>query len=83
MVILFRIINELGEFESEEMTVTSEQYVKIKEMSKNFYEGGYEMYLPNGFLVMSPEIVRKSILIIDIVESDLGTRTDESVEFEF
>jgi len=82
MVIIFKIICELGEFESEEMKVTSEQYDKIKEMSKNFYEGGYEMYLPNGFLVISPEIVRKSILIIDIVESDLGTRT-ENIEFEF
>ena len=40
MVIVFKLINEFGEFESEEMTVTKDQYDNLREMSKKFYEGG-------------------------------------------
>ena len=78
MVIVFKLINEFGEFESEEMTVTKDQYDNLREMSKKFYEGGYEMYLPNGFMVVSPDIVKKSILIIEIVESDIA-----DIQFDF
>ena len=63
-----KLINDLGEFESEVMSVTEEQYSKLIEMSSTFYNnGGYEMYLPSGFLVVPPEIVKKSILIIQKV----------------
>lgn len=69
MTIIFKLKNELGEFISEEMNITEQQYSNILSKSKNFYDGsGYEMYLPNGFMVVSPEIVRKSILIIEIIK---------------
>ncbi len=82
MVIIFKLINDLGEFVSDEMTVNQEQYDNLKEVSKTFYNGGYEMYLPNGFLVVPPDIVRKSILIIEIVEIDIDSTTI-STEYEF
>ena len=67
MIITMKLISDLGEFESESMSVTDEQYVKLTEMSSTFYNnGGYEMHIPNGFLVVPPEIVKKSILIIQI-----------------
>lgn len=69
MVIVFKLKNELGEFISEEMTVTEEIYKNLVEMARTFYtSGGYDMWLPSGFLVASPEIVKKSILIIDIIK---------------
>jgi len=69
MVIVFKLKNELGEFVSEEMNVTDEIYKNLVEMAKTFYiSGGYDMWLPSGFLVASPEIVKKSILIIDIIK---------------
>lgn len=69
MVIVFKLKNDLGEFISEEMIVTEEIYKNLVEMAKTFYtSGGYDMWLPSGFLVASPEIVKKSILIIDIIK---------------
>jgi hypothetical protein len=70
MVINFKLITEVGEFISDEMRVTNEQYQNLLEMSKKFYDGGFDMWLPSGFLVASPEIIKKSILIIQIVNQD-------------
>ena len=65
--IVIKLKNELGEFTSEEMNVTKEQYKGLIEASKDFYHNGYEMYLPNGFMVVGPEILKKSILFIEIL----------------
>ena len=72
MRIQMNIKNELGDFYSEEMEVTSEQYMELVEVSKKFYieEAGFEMWLENGFMVMSPDLARKSILSINILEYD-------------
>lgn len=67
MIIRFNIKNELGEYFSDKMEVTEEQYKNIIEMSKTFYNSGYDMYLENGFIVVPPDMVKKSILIIEIV----------------
>jgi hypothetical protein len=65
MIVVFKIKNDLGEFVSEEIVVTEEQYENILEMSKSFYEGVYDMRTPNGFVVIPPDVVRKSVLIIE------------------
>lgn len=72
MIIEMFMKNELGEFHSERMNVTSKQYLEMIEFSKKFYtaENGFEMWLENGFLVVPPEITKKSILIINIIEYD-------------
>ena len=58
--------NEYGEFRGEKVQCTIEQYSNIMELSKGFYLSGFEMMLENGsFLVLPPEIVRKSILLIE------------------
>jgi len=68
MVIQFVLKTELGEFKSETMNVTEEQYTNLVEMSKTYYNSGFDMYLPNGFLVASAELIKKSILMIEIIE---------------
>lgn len=68
MEIVFKLKNDLGEFVSETMKVSETQYKELIEISKGFYGGSYEMYLPNGFMVVPPEILKKSILIIEVVE---------------
>jgi hypothetical protein len=69
MRVQLEIINEFGVFEGEVMNLTKEQYFTIKEMSKSFYETGFEMSTEdNGFIIIPPEIVRKSILKIKIKE---------------
>jgi len=64
--------NDLGEFVSEKMTVDSTQYKGMVEISKKFYlsENGFEMWMENGFMVVPPEISRRSILLINILEYD-------------
>lgn len=72
MIVQMVVKNDLGEFKSEKMEVTSEQYLGIVEVSKKFYaeESGFEMWIDDGFLVIPPEINKRSILIINILEYD-------------
>lgn len=67
MIIRFKLKNELGEYLSEKVEVTVDQYKNIVEMSKAFYNSGYDMYIENGFIVVPPDMVKKSILIIEII----------------
>lgn len=63
------IKNELGEFHSERMIVTEKQYTDMVEISKNFYtQEGFDMWLQDGFMVVPPDIVKKSILLLKIIE---------------
>jgi hypothetical protein len=68
MKINFRLKNELGEFKSEVMEVNEKQYKDLIQISKGFYSGPFEMYLDDGFMVVPPDILKKSILIIEVSE---------------
>lgn len=67
MTIQFILKTQLGEFTSENLVITSEQYQNLLEISKDFYKGSYEMFLPQGFLVAPPEVLKHSILIIETI----------------
>jgi hypothetical protein len=69
MNIKIKLKKYLGEFDSEIMDVTEEQYLGLIEVSRGFYSNGYEMYIPNGFMVVGPEILKKSILLIEILST--------------
>ncbi len=68
--------NELGEFESNVMDCTDEQYLTMLDKSQSFYSSGFEMYLEDGFMVVAPEMVRKSILIIKILKEENGNQEE-------
>lgn len=70
MIIQMNLINDLGSFDSEKMTVNPEEYMALIEVSKKFYldDNGLEMWLENGFMVVPPNIARNSILKIIIIE---------------
>ena len=68
--------NDLGEFESNIMECTREQYLDMIEMSKSFYSSGFEMYLEDGFMVAPPEIVKKSVLLIKRLEENNGNQEE-------
>lgn len=70
MKINFSLHTKFGVFESDILNVTSDQYSKLIEMSKTYYDGDYEMFLPDGFLVASPNVLKDSILTIKILEKD-------------
>lgn len=64
--IQYVIINEYGEYIGETMIVNMEQHDTIIELSKNFYDGGFELNCEDGsFMIFPPEIVRRSILKIN------------------
>lgn len=64
--IQYILINEYGEFTGEVMIVNEEQLGTILELSKSFYEGGFELNCEDGsFVVFPPEVVRRSILKIN------------------
>jgi hypothetical protein len=67
MNIVLKLKSELGEFVSETIELSETQYQELLEVSRGFYSGPYEMFLPNGFMVVPPEILKKSILIVEIL----------------
>lgn len=61
----FILINEFGQFDGKKLAVDEEQYEKLRNLSKEFYVSGsgFELTLEDGsFIVVSPDIVAKSIL---------------------
>lgn len=67
--IQIEIYCDLGTFSGEILNVTEEQYQNIVDFSKNFYETGFEMNTQDGgFVIVPPEIVKKSVLKINIVD---------------
>lgn len=63
------IINDLGTFKGEIMEVTDDQYVQIKKLSKDFYTNGFEMTTESGgFMIIPPEIIKKSLFTIEIIK---------------
>lgn len=72
MLVEFVINNYLGEFHSEEMEIDHDEYKKLLEVSKSYYleDTAFEMWLKNGFMLIPPEIKKKSILTINIIKDD-------------
>lgn len=66
------LTNELSNIESSLMTVTEEELTNIINFSKTFYQEGtgFEMWTDTGFVVVPPEITKRSILTINILEED-------------
>jgi hypothetical protein len=60
------IINQYGEYRGEIMIVNEEQCQKMIELSREFYNSGFELHCDDGsFMVFPPEVVRYSILKIE------------------
>ena len=63
------IINDLGTFKGEVMEVTEEQFAQIKKLSKDFYTNGFEMTTETGgFMIIPPEIIKKSLFTIEVIK---------------
>lgn len=68
------VINGYGEFKGETMILNKEQYDNVIELSRTFYNSGFELNCEDGsFMVFPPEVVRGSILKINrkIKEEDV------------
>ena len=65
---------EFGEFIGKKVELTKEHYDNAIKMSKNFYvSGGFELTCEDdSYVIFTPEIVKKSILIINnkIIKSE-------------
>lgn len=69
--IKLKVINHLGTFVSEVMKVTKVQYNELVEMSKVFWitENSFNIWTENGgAVIFPPEIISKSILVIEIYD---------------
>lgn len=59
------LITEFGEFVGKKTTITIEQYITFINMSKGYYQSGFELTCEDGtFMVFPPDIISKSILKI-------------------
>jgi hypothetical protein len=66
------ILCEFGNFYGEILEVSIDQYRNIIDLSKNYYETGFEMNLESGgFVILPPDIVKKSVLQINIIKEDV------------
>ena len=68
MKIQLILFTEFGQFYGEIFEVDDEQYQNIINFSKSFYETGFEMNPEDGgYAIISPEMIKKSILKIEKV----------------
>jgi hypothetical protein len=62
---------EFGIYYGEILEVTFEQYRNIVELSKNYYETGFEMNTEDGgFVIIPPDIVKNSVLKINQIKEE-------------
>jgi hypothetical protein len=55
--------NKFGEFKGKRVSLSEENYLKLLEMVKRFYNSGFELTLEDeSFVVFPPDIVQQSIL---------------------
>lgn len=72
LIVQIVIKSKYGEFRGEKVTTNLEQYSNILNLSKTFYTGGFEMTLEDGsFIVIPPDIIKKSILLIEKEEIEI------------
>ena len=72
MIINIIIKTTYGDFRSKDIEVDEEDYDKVMDFSKNFYLVGYEMETENGFIVIPPDVIKESILLIEKNETTEG-----------
>lgn len=66
MKIQLVLVTEFGEYNGEILDVSEEQFNNIINFSKDYYNTGFEMNLEDGgFIIFTPEIIKKSILKIN------------------
>lgn len=72
MEVYIEITNKYGIFKSDTISLSVEEYESLLEQSKSFYKSGagFEMYLPDGFIVLPPSILSESILKIKIQNNE-------------
>jgi len=65
--------NEYGEFIGKKVNMGEEDYKKLVEICKNFYNNnGFELSCEDGsFVIFPPEIVKKSFLTIKKIENNI------------
>jgi hypothetical protein len=65
-----KVVNSLGTYKSEMMEVTEGQFSELVEMSKLFWitDTSFSIWTDNGAVIFPPDIVSKSILIIEKIE---------------
>lgn len=70
MKIQITISTEIGTYLGLPMDITRDQYdVILQKTSKYYEEGGFEMLIEDGSrIVISPDLVKKSVLKINILE---------------
>lgn len=78
MEMIFKLKTEWGEFESEIFEVSEDNFQGLCDEALKFHMGTWSMMTKDGYLVVPPEICRKSILLIQkINQHGLHTTVQE------
>lgn len=64
MLISVIVKTSFGDFQSLPIEISDDSYEHVTELGKKFHISGYEMETKEGFVVIPPEIIKNSILII-------------------
>ena len=67
MNVKISIITQFGEYISS-LIVSEEEYYNLIEISKGYYNTGFDMKLDSGgHVIIPPEIIAKSVMVISII----------------
>ena len=64
------LINDYGTYESSILTPSKEEFAEMIRISVDYYKSHFEMWNDSGFIIFSPELLRRSILKIEIIEDE-------------
>lgn len=62
------IICELGTFKTDTLNLNELQYNELLSNLKDYYKGTFTSNTEDGYLVITPEILNKSVLRVRIIE---------------
>jgi hypothetical protein len=66
------ITNKYGEFLGRRVPISDDNYKKLLEMVKTFYNSGFELTLEDGsFVVFPPDLVKESFLKVKKIENNV------------
>jgi len=71
--IKMKVINEFGTFESEIIEIPEDRYDELILLSKTFWmtDSCFNLTTETGEIFFPPEIINKSILVIDKIENKI------------
>lgn len=67
MLVNILIKTEFGEYKSQNLNIEETEYENLVEVSKGYYKNGFDLSTDTGHVIIPPDIIKRSVMIIEII----------------